>query len=148
MSLFLATFFLVYGGMHLYAFRKAGAALRLSLPVRIGLGLFMAVMVAAPVLVRLLETGGFGRPARWLSLGGYSWLGLLFLFVSAGLLVDFLRLSLLLSRRLAGRPRWRPTPRLQLFLPLVAAAAIFAYGSFEARDIRAEHLEIATAKKL
>lgn len=147
MPFFLLTFFLVYGGMHLYAYRKATAALRLALPVRVGLVLFMVFMMAAPVLVRLAENTGLERVARLLALSGYSWLGLLFLFVSAAAAIDLLRLLLFLAGWLTGRDCFRrPVPRLQFFLPLAAAAAIFVYGFFEARNIQAEHVVIATTK--
>jgi predicted MPP superfamily phosphohydrolase len=147
MSLFLTTFFLVYGGMHLYAFRKAEAACRFSLPLRIGLVLFMVLMIATPLLVRAVENAGFERSARLLAISGYSWLGLLFLFVSVAVPIDLWRALILLANRLTGMGHsFLPPPRLQFFLPLAAAAAIFVYGSYEARHIRAEHVEIITTK--
>ena len=83
MRLFLLTFFVIYGGVHVYAFLKTKAALNLGPRTGIPLALFMVLMVLAPVIVRLSEKAGFETFARILSYAGYSWLGLLFLFISA-----------------------------------------------------------------
>ncbi|HBR22162.1 MAG TPA: metallophosphoesterase, partial [Nitrospiraceae bacterium] len=49
MYLFLTTFFLLYGGMHLYAFLKARAAIAFGTGASICIGLFMLTMVFAPL---------------------------------------------------------------------------------------------------
>ena len=92
MTLFFVTFFLIYGSMHLYAFMKAKAALAFSFQAGIGVGLFMLLMIFAPVLVRFSERAGFESFARLMSYTGYIWLGILFLFLSAALLIDVYRL--------------------------------------------------------
>ena len=82
MTLFLLTFFLLYGSMHLYAFLRAKAAFAFGAMTGIGVGLFMAVMIFAPVIVRFSERAGLEVFARVVSYVGYMWLGVLFLFIS------------------------------------------------------------------
>ncbi len=88
------TFFLLYGSMHLYAFLKARAALAFSTAAGIGIGLFMLIMIFAPIIVRLSEKAGFEVFARLMSYIGYTWLGILFLFISASIVIDLYRLAI------------------------------------------------------
>jgi len=145
---FLLTFFLVYGTVHAYAFWKAKAAFSLYLPNSLPLILFMLLMVAAPVLVRLLERGGHDLAARGMAYVGYFWMGGLFLFFSAALAFDFLRLllsivALLLQRDLSVL---FPSVRVIFFVPLSLSLVITLYGVFEARDIRTEKVTVLNAK--
>ena len=91
---FFVIFFLLYGGMHLYAFMRARAAFAFSPATGIAVALFMLVMILAPVIIRLSEKAGFEFFARLMSYIGYTWLGVLFLFVSASLVVDLYRFLL------------------------------------------------------
>ncbi len=54
----------------------------------------MILMVFAPVLVRILERHRMTVIARGLAYTGYLWMALLFLFVSATLLIDSTRMLL------------------------------------------------------
>ena len=147
MSLFLITFFLIYGGVHYYFFRKAAAAVPLTGSQALLLALFLGLMVIAPVAVRLLERAGHETAARFTAYAGYCWMGLLFLFFSASLLVDLCRLLLRLGRLVYAIPLpWLLAPRPAFFLCLGLAAAISLYGWFEALHIRTERLTIPTAK--
>lgn len=80
MILFLLTFFIIYGSMHLYAFLKAKAAFAFGVHTGIYVGLIMIIMVFAPVIVRLSERAGFDFLARLMSYIGYMWMGVLFYF--------------------------------------------------------------------
>ncbi|UCD35127.1 MAG: metallophosphoesterase [Nitrospiraceae bacterium] len=148
MRLFLLAFFTIYGLMHLYAFLKARAALRFTAAAAVPVLIFMAVMVAAPALVRYLERYGQEMPARILSHVGYIWLGLLFLFVSASFALDIYRIVVFLaggvSRR--GMSVLSLSPGVSFFLALVFACSAAVYGYFDARNIRTEHITIPTAK--
>ncbi len=73
MRLFLLTFFLLYGGMHLYAFLKARAAFAFGTETSIYLILFMLLMVFAPFIVYSSEKHGFEFFARLMSYIGYIW---------------------------------------------------------------------------
>jgi predicted MPP superfamily phosphohydrolase len=140
MTLFFVTFFLIYGGMHLYAFMKAKAALAFSFQASIGVGLFMLIMIFAPVLVRFSERAGFESFARLMSYTGYIWLGILFLFLSAALLIDFYRLlvsaaGFILRRNLSALAVSAP---YAFFVPLALSIVVVIYGYFEAGNIRTE----------
>ncbi len=148
MSLFLATFFLIYGSVHLYAFLRVNSALNLHLGAGSALAAFMLVMLSAPVLVRVLEGRGLERPAILLSQIGYLWMGLLFLFFVASILIDFYSASVHVAGRVSSRNFLYlvPSARWAFFIPLLVASAVFIYAYGEARDIRTENLTIASKK--
>jgi predicted MPP superfamily phosphohydrolase len=148
MSLFLLTFLLLYSSLHLYLFLKIKGAFALGMGIGLGIIVFMAVMVAAPILVHTFERYGWEAFARLLSYIGYSWLGLIFLFCSAALIVDFYRFVIFAAGGLlrTSFAAVTLTPRLTLFIPALAAVAIFTYGLFEAGAIRLERITLATSK--
>src|SRR4030042_6083091 len=94
MRLFLLIFFILYGSMHLYVFLKAKAAFTFSIVTSIFVMLFMLIMISAPVIVRFSEKAGYDFFARLMSYIGYTWLGILFLFISLSLVLDFYRFIL------------------------------------------------------
>jgi uncharacterized protein len=148
MAFFVTGFFLIYGLLHLYVFLRAKVALGLGPAACIPVAFFMVVMIIAPVLVRLSENAGFGMPARITAYGGYTWMGLLFLFICSSVMVDLYRLALYAGSMIAGNPfSWLTLSRRSYFLLSVAiAAGIGLYGWFEARAIRSEHVTIVTSK--
>lgn len=148
MPLVLLTFFILYSGMHLYAFIKAKAALAFSMGTSICLALFMAIMVAAPLLVRLTEKAGYGSYARLIAYIGYMWLGALFLFSSYSFAVDLYRLLVFAVRHMLQRDFSGLTlpQKYAFFIPLVLSILTSGYGYFEARAIRAERITIKTPK--
>lgn len=52
---FLLVYLSVYPLVHYYAFRKVSRAFLLSKKARAGLILFMAIMIAAPIMIRIAE---------------------------------------------------------------------------------------------
>lgn len=148
MSLFFITFFLAYGGMHLYAFLRARAALHFGVPAGTAIALFMLVTLFAPLLIRQAEKQGLEQFARALSLFGYTWLGILFLFSSSSLILDLYRL-LIRSAELVQRADYaslKPTPGFIFYLPLILSLLVAAYGYGEAWNIRTERIIIRTPK--
>lgn len=148
MTLFLVTFLFIYGSLHLYAFLKARSAFRFGTGPGIALGLFMLLMLFAPIMIRQSERLGLEVLARFISYIGYVWMGLLFIFISCSLLIDIYRLAVWLSGRVF---RYEvsgimPSAKLSLFLPAIFALAIGGYGYFEAGAVRTEHLVIKTTK--
>ena len=148
MSLFLLFFFLVYGMMHLYAFLRVRAALKFSQSISILVLLFMLIMVLAPVIIRLSEHAGYGTFARITSFTGYTWMGILFVFVSFSLVVDVYRLliffaGVLFKQKLSFVTL---TPQQAFYLPLIISFLIVFYGYFEARHIRTESVVVETSK--
>lgn len=148
MLLFLSVFFLIYGGMHWYAFRKLGAAVALGrVPARF-IAALMIFMTMAPVLVRVAERLGHGRIAVLLAFAGYVWMGFLFLFVVFAALGDLARLGGLLGRKMAGRPAGpSPVPAATPFwLAFPVALLLCGYGWWEAVNVRLERVVVPSAK--
>jgi uncharacterized protein len=148
MTLFLLTFFFLYGSMHLYAFLKAKAAFAFGLQTSIGVWLFMLVMLFAPFIVRLSERAGLETFARMMSYIGYTWLGILFLFISAALVIDFYRLILsiagvILKKDFSGLT---VSGSYAFIIPLAVSLLIAVYGYLEAKNIRSETIVIHTPK--
>lgn len=148
MSLFLIVFFSLYTVMHLYAFLRAKAAFAFGMGTTVSLLVFMAVMIIAPVLVRVAEKHGLDTVARSLSYIGYIWLGVIFLFCSASAVTDIYRLSvhtggLLLKKDLSFLG---PSVVSSFLLPFIVSILIALYGYFEALNIRTERITINTPK--
>jgi len=74
--LFFTSIFSLYSLLHLYVFLKIGSAFGCSGLTAIFLIVFMALMVSAPVVVRILEGHRFDVTARIISYVGYTWMGL------------------------------------------------------------------------
>jgi predicted MPP superfamily phosphohydrolase len=148
MSLFILTFFLIYGGTHLYFFLKVKGAVNLGTATGICLALFLLLMTMAPVLVRVLEREGMAAAARLMAYAGYVWMGFLFLFFSASLVLDLYHGLLHVARLVTHRDLspFSLSSRAALAIPLAWGIGTAVYGYFEALDIRTEHVVIATSK--
>jgi predicted MPP superfamily phosphohydrolase len=148
MSLFLLTFFLLYGGMHIYLFARIRGAFHLSTVGTIGLIIVIVIMILAPIIVRISEKYGYETLARVMSYTGYIWMGVLLLFFTISLLFDLYRLliytgGLILHRDLSYL---KIPPLHTLILPLLIALGITTYGYFEAKNITIENITIKSAK--
>jgi len=146
MTLFLLSFFLIYGLMHGYAFLKARAAIHFGGLAGILLGLFMLFMILAPLCIRFLEKQGHEEMASALSWGAYLWLGFLFLFLVCALIFDLWRVLGGAAAWLTKRdfPAFVPGAKVAFFAPLVLSLAAATYGYFEALHIRTERVVIET----
>ena len=120
MFIFLLVFISLYSSLHLYGLIKVRQAQVLNTPGIISLILFMAVMIFAPIGVRLLENAGFEKLARLLAYIGYTWMGLLFLFISAAFALDIYRLLLMIVKFIfhLNLSQITPTPRLIFFISI------------------------------
>ena len=94
MSLFLLSFFLVYGSLHAYALLKARSALALGPGATLALLLLLAVLLCAPIVTWRLGHQGHEVAARVVAHAGYLWMGFLFFLVCLNLCADLLRLAL------------------------------------------------------
>ncbi len=146
MSLFLLTFFLLYGGLHYYLFSKFRYGLHPGALPLILVGIFLCLMIAAPLLVYTAGKHGWETSARLGAHGAYLWMGFAFLFFAGSLALDLYRLLAYggVFFRKAGVPS--PTPFLQFLLPLLFALSAATYGYFEALHIRTERITIRTPK--
>lgn len=148
MIIFLLTFFLLYGGAHLYTFVKARQAIGFGSLTGVLFAFFLVFMVLSPLLVRSIERQGHDVAARLMAYVGYAWMGGLFLFFSAALAVDLYRLLLFLAEKM-----WRldlgmyaVSPRMAFYLPLAWGLSTAVYGYFEAWDIRTERIVVTSSK--
>ena len=148
MTLFLFTFFLIYASMHLYAFLKVKAAFAFGITTNLLLITFMVIMVFAPIIIRISEKHGFEFFARFMSYVGYTWMGLLFLFTCASLIIDIYHLLIYLSSLILRKDlmAFVPSPGISFFIPLILSILIAIYGFFEAQNIRTERITIRTSK--
>lgn len=146
MSLFLLSFFLVYGSMHAYALLKARSALAFGPGSINALLLVLVVLLYAPILTQQLSRHGYEGAARIAAHVGYIWMGFLFFFTCLNLSADLLRLPLWAMGRgglavnaaagLAGRKG---------FLCLAGlAVALSAYSIFEASRIEVVRVRVVT----
>lgn len=145
---FLLAYLSVFSLTHYYAYRKIRAAFLPGRKAAIGIVMFMATMITAPIMVRLAERAGMETGARLWAHASYSWMGLLFLFVALSATVDLVRFAILAAEKIQQRKIFKAkiSPR-QLFAVLaMVAVAVYSYGLFEAADIRLEQIEIASPK--
>lgn len=147
-AIFLVIFFSIYGGLHLYAFLKIRRALTFGAGVTVALVLFMAIMIFAPVIVRISERFGFEFLAQLLAYIGYTWMGLLLIFVSVAFALDIFQMllhigSLILQADLSGITL---SNRHIFFISLLFSSVITTYGYFEAIAIRTELVTFRTHK--
>jgi uncharacterized protein len=147
MYLFLTTFLILYGGMHLYAFIKLRDAFRPRQYLTWLMITWMIIMTITPLLVRGAEQIGMEKAAEDIAWPGYLWMGFIFIFTSTMLFTDALRHSIRfifnhLSRRFPEYVSSRNVCRI--VLPLAVIASTYAY--IEAGQIRSEHVVITSSK--
>ena len=148
MTLFLLIYFSIYGGVHLYAFLKLKKGFALGFPIYVILAIFMILMVIAPIAVRIAERHGHEALARGIAYIGFTWMGLLFIFISASFFFDIYRLLHFFVKMLTRSPLEAFTISIRNFciLSILISFAVVIYGYFEALSIRAEHVTVETPK--
>jgi len=148
MIVFLLAILFLYGLLHFYIYYKIKTAIALGGAAIVILICFMAIMVLAPVFVRLSERYGFESLARHLSYVGYTWMGIAFLFFLCSLLVDVYRLAIYTGGLLfkTNPLSLVPSALAALAVPAFMAAAILLYGFLEAVSIRTERVVIQSPK--
>jgi len=141
-------FLLSYGLIHYYFFGKVKAALHPSLPAVTCLVIFLVLMFLSPLLINAIEGQGSHFVVRALAYVCYSWMGVLFFFFSLSLLIDFYRLLIYLAEYLAARDLslFCPGPQPIFWITLFTSLTMFAYGFFEAREVRLEKIIVRSAK--
>ena len=147
-AVFISVFLTLYGLLHSYAFLKVRGAFSLGRWGSISLAMFMAFMVLSPILVRVLERYGMESVPKVLAYAGYTWMGLLFLFVCTAFVLDIYGLLLsVVIRVLHWDPgQWMPSARITFFIPLAVSVLIGVYGQIEALNIRTERVVIKSPK--
>ncbi len=146
MRIFLLTFFCLYGGLHYYIFTKIHAAFHPGTPAAALLGVFLFLMVWAPLIIINAERHGYETFARISGAAGFTWMGFVFLFFASALAVDIYRGLVFAGSFVAGRNLPGPGPLWRFLIPFLFSVCAVAYGFFEARDIRTERVVIRTPK--
>jgi len=148
LSLFLLSFFLIYGLLHVYAYLKCRAAIDLSRKSSLFLAAFIALMISSPLIIRIGENAGLEITVRILSYISYIWMGILFLFIASAVLFDLFRIMVVLISLVAGMKvkSFIPSAKMTFYIPLCLALILSIYGYFEARTIQTEHITISSPK--
>ncbi|HLA28393.1 MAG TPA: metallophosphoesterase [Syntrophales bacterium] len=148
MTLFLLTFFIIYGGLQFYFFAKIKAAFPLSQGASLVLIAILVLMVLAPIIVRVSERYGYEALARFMSYTGYIWMGMMFLFFVCSILLDLhsllIHIAALISRR--DLSYLALSPLSAFVIPMLISLSINTFGYFEAKDIRTERMTIRSSK--
>jgi hypothetical protein len=146
-ALFLTAFLGLYALVHAYAYATIHRFFPLRGGRRIAVLAAFAFLLAFPVMGHVLDARGMERLGPVVLLAGYEWMVLLFLFVSASLAADGIRLILFLAGRTRGRRGVSGRAGRYLFLGAAAAAlGAFGYGHLEARHLRVHRLELTSPK--
>jgi uncharacterized protein len=148
MSAFLISFLLVYGACNYYVFIKARAAFHPGTGPSLLMIFYILVMLACPFIERIAERSGHETVATLTAYIGYTWLGLVFLFVSVSFVLEIYHFSLYAAGLLlkSDFATASVSARYAFFAPLCLAVSIAFYGYFEARQIHTEHIRIRTPK--
>ncbi len=147
MKIFLLMFLSIYGGMHVLVFWGFYPLLKGHPVLPTLTWIWMAGMIATPLLVRFSERAGLETFARGLAWIGYSWMGLIFLAFSLFVLIGLWELLFRLTIRLLPQ-----LPNLSLHGAVTAAVVLFVviaasfYGLYEATNLQIERVKIASPK--
>ena len=136
-------FVTLYGLAHVLIWYVLTVGLGLSWPARLGVGVALAGLGLTPFLARRLDRRGFGRLGRVFSWIGYTWAGLVLLFVMARLAAD---LVLAVSFLLTGAPPVPAARLVSLAFTLSLTVALALYAFIERSRIRVEMIDIPTTK--
>ncbi len=132
---FLTFYIIAYGGAHLYFYIKLKRAYPLSLKKQFLFIALLAFLFISPLLSRKLESFGYENLADILSGSGYLWMGLLFLFVSAAVVIDIVNLTL-------AKTSLKIKPKTLFIASAAYTLVIGIYGYHEALNIVTEQLTI------
>lgn len=146
--IFLSVYFCIYGGTHIYAFMTLKKGFVFNSWMSMGLAVFMALMVLAPIGIRIAERYGHQYFARILAYIGFIWMGFIFVFFSVSAVFDIYRVLLFLARFIFQKYFLpiTPMPAFSCTVALICAGLVMGYGLFEAANIRLEHIRIYTDK--
>jgi uncharacterized protein len=146
-TLFLLTFFLIYGGFHFFFFLKIRAVYAPGVAVQVIIVALLVLALMAPVIIRVCERYGLEMPARILSWAGYLWMAfLLFFFFTFAVLEIFQLLIHWIGQSFRIDFGALLPERMLFMIPAAVALGVVIYGAFDARCIRSESLVIRSAK--
>ncbi|WP_298137368.1 metallophosphoesterase [Acidiferrobacter sp.] len=138
-------FMVFYGLAQAFVWHVLVVGLNLSLSGRISVGTAIFCLGLAPFLARRLDRRGLERWGKAFSWAGYTWAGLVLLFVMARLAADFVMKVAFMATGGVPSPAARPLS-LALTVGLTALLAIYAF--IERSRIRVETIDIPTSKDI
>ncbi len=136
-------FIALYGLAHAFIWHALVVGFALSPSESAGLGGAVLGLGLTPFFARRLDRRGLKHIGRVFSWIGYTWAGLVLLFIMARLATDLL---LGVSFVLAGVPSHAEARVWSLVLSLSLAGILSVYAFFERSRIRVETIDIPTAK--
>jgi predicted MPP superfamily phosphohydrolase len=107
----------------------------------------MVLMVTAPIIIRVAERAGVPIGAHLWAFISFSWMGVLFLFISGLFVFDlcsFISGSYFFIKKEKRKNYF--SHKSTVILSALVAVGIFIYGLFEASTLRVEHLLIKSDK--
>ena len=148
MTLFILTFFSIYGGAQAYlGWRIASTVLPKRRPVRMAWTVWLMLMTFALFITRRLETADWFRCAQAIGLVGSLWMAMTLWFVVAALPMDLWNLLVRLAAWIRpGLRAARIPPVKYVAVVCVLVAALVVYGSFEAGRIRIAQITVASSR--
>jgi len=148
LALFLLVFLLIYGGMHLHFFLRAVWAFDITGLSRLALAVALLAGITAPIAMRIAEGRGYDTAAHVISVAGYYWMAFLLLFFFVSIFIGFYHfiLTVAADRFNCACGIFIPGLALRFLIPAVLAVILGIYGSFEAQDLKTEHLLIRSEK--
>ncbi len=148
MSIFLAVYFSLYGLMHYYAFRKVRTAFQATSKTVLLFAIFMLLMISAPIFLRLAERLGIETGLTVFAYVAFSWMGILFLFITILIFFDSFFIGMTYVRKIFNYnfTNSQLNKKKIVTIQMVLTLAIYCYGLFEATAIRNEHVIISSPK--
>ena len=147
MKLFLLLFLLIYAGVHSLVFWGIHPLVKAHPALPTLTWIWMAGMIAAPLLARYAEQVGQETLARALAWVGFSWMGAIFIAFSLFALIGVWELiSLLINHLLPNLPDLSLHGAITSTLVLLTVIGASFYGLYEANNLRVERVRILTTK--
>ncbi len=141
MRIFLIVAFLIYGGMHLYAFSKVWQAVPHSSPLAVTLTLLGLTLTLSPFMLWFIAHRQWHVLNIVLSWVIYLWMGFILLFCLVALAFD---LGHIVAALLGLK--WPLSSAYGLLVTGVATLAAGVYGFHDAQQVRVERIDIPTPK--
>ena len=147
MMIFLLLYFSIYGSMNLYFLWRVHAACGNWGMVFWAVTAFDLLMVAAPILTRVLDRAGVFWLASSLGLVGHFWMAFMLWFLAIGVSADVINVTAKVAAL-----SWQPAAKLSLSPKIVLAAfGVFCgvaslWGAWEAGRIRLKEVTITTPR--
>lgn len=145
MILFLVSFLAIYTGMHALVFWGMHPLVSGHRALPTIAGVWMVLMILAPLAVRVVDRAGHDMVARALAWVGYSWMGFVFLAFSFFTIVGLWHLAALGLAHL-GAPDLTLHGPVSALVMLLLALGVGLYGIYEAQNLRVERVLLKTTK--